>query len=397
MVRHQDRLRFQSRDSIIDPSSPQLNTNYGAVLALLTLAISIHSNTARNSNSPSYQWTAGNFHFPCPSTKSLLKSSGKYIPRHVISTRAQMSDDDVFVAFPRYKPGTPATLAKASLNSGCCDLKFEAFPCWPMQEEGNCNSLQSVVDLVVDQNDILWVLDTGILNTLSDPERKCPPKVVAFNAKTGRLLRSITLTDLVNAQSRLQYLAVDHSPGGRCFLYISDAATRAVIVYDVQAGRGYRLLLPKAVTIGGSKRDVLYLALVRRSCGTSVLYFTYLGSTHLFAIRTEYLQTGDTSGRVTDIGVKKDRIIIVGTDNGSVIFFRYEGESDIYQYDTNTCFKEENLKVVHKGSNCLLATHAIADYRNGRMRVLESNFPDYMNGHVGCGAVQQINYMQGCD
>lgn len=210
-----------------------------------------------------------------------------------------MLDNEVFVAFPRYKPGTPATLARADLSGGCCEMKFEPFPCWSMQEEGDCNSLQSVVDLVIDSNDILWVLDTGILNTLSDPERKCPPKVVAFNAKSGRILKTITLTNLVNAQSRLQYLAVDHSPDGRCFIYVTDAANRALIVYDVQASRGYRLLLPKAVTIGGSKRDVLYLALVRRSCGSSVLYFTYLGSTHLFAIRTEYLQTGNTAGRIT--------------------------------------------------------------------------------------------------
>lgn len=210
-----------------------------------------------------------------------------------------MMDNEVFVAFPRYKCGTPATLARASVRPGTCQIKFEPFPCWAMQEEGNCNSLQSVVDLVLDKNDILWTLDTGILNTMGEPERKCAPKVVAFNARSGRMLKSISLSNLVNAQSRLQYMAVDYSNDGRCFVYISDAANRALIVYDVQASRGYRLLLPKAVTIGGAKRDVLYLALVRRSCGSSVLYFTYLGSTHMFAIRTEYLQTGNTSGRIT--------------------------------------------------------------------------------------------------
>lgn len=213
-----------------------------------------------------------------------------------------MLGGDIFVAFPRYKPGTPATLAKASCGSGLPgEVRFQPFPCWQMQEEGNCNSLQSVVDLFLDQNDILWVLDTGIINTLTEPERRCPPKVVAFNAKTGRLLKTITLTNLVNASSRLQYLAVDYSACGRCFIYVTDAANRALLVYDVQACRGYRLLLPKAVTMGDgeSKKDVLYLALIRRSCGTSILYFTYMGSSHMFAIRTEYLQTGDTTGRIT--------------------------------------------------------------------------------------------------
>lgn len=244
-------------------------------------------------------WTGGNFRFPCPSTKSLYRSSGKYIPKNVIGTRAQMLDNDLFVAFPRYKTGTPATLARATHRVGHCELKFEPFPCWQMQEEGNCNSLQSVVDVFLDQNQILWVLDTGILNTLGEPERRCPPKILAFNAKSGKQLKTITLTDLVNAQSRLQYLAVEYSKCGRCFIYVTDAANRALLIHDVQAGRGYRLLLPKSVTEGCSNRAVLYLALVRRSCGSSILYFTYLGSTHLFAIRTEYLQTGSIGGRIT--------------------------------------------------------------------------------------------------
>lgn len=95
--------------------------------------------------------------------------------------------------------------------------------------------------------------------------------------------------------------------------------------------------------------------------------------------------------------MKNGRMILIGTDNGSTIFFRYEGESDVYQYDTNSCFKKDNLVVAHKGGCCLLATHAIADYRNGRMRVLESNFPDYMNDEVSCGAVQQISSMDCCE
>lgn len=99
---------------------------------------------------------------------------------------------------------------------------------------------------------------------------------------------------------------------------------------------------------------------------------------------------------LSDVGVKSKPMILIGTDNGSKIFFRYEGNSDVQQFDTNFPFREENFVNVHKGSDYLLATHALADYRTGRMRVLESNFPDYMNGHVGCGAVQQINLMHGC-
>jgi hypothetical protein len=167
-----------------------------------------------------------------------------------------------------------------------------------MQEEGKCSALQNVVDLVLDGNDILWVLDTGIVETLEEPVQKCPPKVLAFNVRTGKLLKAVPLDGLTTKNSRLQYLAVDYGQDGRAFFYVSDAAARAILVYDVQANRGYRVILPKAVSEGCPKKDVLYLALTRKTCGTSVLYFTYLCSSRMYAIQTNFLRNGKTSGRI---------------------------------------------------------------------------------------------------
>lgn len=89
-------------------------------------------------------------------------------------------------------------------------------------------------------------------------------------------------------------------------------------------------------------------------------------------------------------------MVIIGTDNGAAIFFRYEGQSEVFRWDTNTCFQETNFKAVYRCQTCQLATHALADYKRGRMRVLESNFPDFLQNKVGCGAIQQLSVMQGC-
>lgn len=256
-------------------------------------------NDQQQSPVPCLQWTGGSFEWPCPSTKSLYKSSGKYISKNVIATRAQILRDDVFLALPRYKSGVPATLVKTTLKKGACHTTLKPFPCWSMQEEGNCQALQSIVDLVLDNNEILWVLDVGIVNTLETPIRKCPPKVVALSAKTGKVLKVLALDGLVEQSSRLQYIVVDYSADGRCYVYISDAATRSIIVYDVQASRGFRVILPSAVTQGCPKRDVLYMALVKKSCGSSVLYFTYLSSKRLFLLNTESLRNGSGKGVVT--------------------------------------------------------------------------------------------------
>lgn len=210
-----------------------------------------------------------------------------------------------------------------------------------------------------------------------------------------QIVKTIDLSGLVSSTSRLQYLVVDYSTDGRISVFVSDAAARAILVYDVNAGRGFRLVLPNAVTLGSCRRDVLYLALLRRADGTSCLVFTYLSSTRVFTIRTEYLRKGSSAGKIHDLGAKPAPIVILGTDNGPALFFRYEGRSEIYRWDSANCFKAENFQLVYQGSECQLATHVVADYKRGRMRVLESNFPDYVQGTVGCGANQALTIMQG--
>lgn len=272
------------------------------IIFLMIMVAATHADTAddHRKTSPSLQWTGASFAWPCPSTKALYRNSNKYISKNIIATRAQISGDDIYLALPRLKAGNPATLVKTYLKEGSCHTTFVPFPCWTEQEEGNCQALQNVVDLYIDNNDILWVLDTGIVQTFDNPVRRCPPKVVAYSLKTKKLLKKIELNELTSKTSRLQYLAIDYTPDSKCFVYVSDAATRSIIVYDVQASRGFRVVLPKAVMTGSSRKDILFLALVRKSCGSTVLYFTYLASQRMFSVKTEYLRKGMAQGnRIT--------------------------------------------------------------------------------------------------
>lgn len=269
----------------------------------------------------SLQWTGGQFEFP-GSSRSLFHSSGRYISKNVIATRAQIVGDTVFLALPRYKHGVPATLVQTTLKPGACETTFAPFPCWNMQDDSTCKGFQSVVDLVVDQNEVLWVLDTGIVNTLETPERKCAAKVVALSVKTGKVLKSISLEGLTSPNSRLQYVVVDYAPDGSCFVYVSDAANRAIIVYNLQADRGFRVVLPKAVSSGCKARDVLYIALIRKNCGTTELYFTYLSTNRLFSLQSEYLRSGVADGRILGkLGLKSE--FAYRTVNSLVLRYAY--------------------------------------------------------------------------
>lgn len=156
--------------------------------------------------------------FPCHSTKNIFTSSGRYDPRNIIATRIQIGQDHAFVALPRLRPGVPFTLSKVNLKKSGCKTMLTPYPCWSIQEEGNCDALQSVVDLVLDAHDILWVLDSGIVNTLEQPVRRSNPKVLAIDTKNNRVIKRIDLSDVVIEDSRLQHILVDYDEHGHSFV-----------------------------------------------------------------------------------------------------------------------------------------------------------------------------------
>lgn len=333
----------------------------------------------------SFKLSGADLAFPCDSTRNIYKTTGRYVPKNVIATRMQVFRDDAYIALPRYKHGVPFTLAKFSLKSRGCKAVLAPYPCWSLQEEGNCEAMQNVVDLAIDANDNLWVLDTGIVNTLEQPVLRCKPKVVGIDLKTGLVIKVVSLETLVTPETRLQYLVVDYSKEGTPFAYIADGGSGAIIVVDLLLGTGFRIVLPSAVTIGcpDGLKDVLYIALARKPCG-NVLYFTYLGATSLFSIKAEYLQKGQANGAVVDVGAKPTwhQFVLLGTDNGAAIFFRYKGESDIYIWNSDTGFKSENFLLVQKGDDCRLSTEVVAGYKK-LMWAIESNFHDYVLGCDG--------------
>lgn len=130
--------------------------------------------------------TGKNLVWPHDSTKSAYTTSGRFIPRNIIPTRMQISKDEAIIAMPRLKPGVPITLGVIPLNKKHCGA-IAPFPCWSVQDEGNCEALQSAIDIVLDFQDILWVLDSGIVNTLTQPIRRCPPKVLGIDIKSGKV------------------------------------------------------------------------------------------------------------------------------------------------------------------------------------------------------------------
>jgi len=62
-------------------------------------------------------------------------------------------------------------------------------------------------------------------------------------------------------------------------------------------------------------------------------------------------------------------MVIIGTDNGSAIFFRNEGDAEVYRWDTNSTFAEANFKPVYRSQTgkCL---HKLCQMSSPEMLVI---------------------------
>jgi hypothetical protein len=54
--------------------------------------------------------------------------------------------------FPRFRPGVPVTVGRTEIAGNKCNPHWTAMPCWDLHAEGNCDAIQSAVDIVIDGN-----------------------------------------------------------------------------------------------------------------------------------------------------------------------------------------------------------------------------------------------------
>lgn len=135
-----------------------------------------------------YTLNGQNVEWPCASTRRAYADAGRYAARNVIGTRAQVWADRAFVLTPRLRPGVPFTVSAVRLDcGGRCWPALAPYPCWALHDEGDPAAVQNAVDMYLDAAGVLWLLDTGLVNTAEQPVRRSPPRVFAVDVKTDQV------------------------------------------------------------------------------------------------------------------------------------------------------------------------------------------------------------------
>lgn len=88
-----------------------------------------------------------------------------------------------------YREGVPFTLSRITLNGK--DQCFNYVLPYPSLESNNLNDYKSIVnavDIFMDQNGMLWILDTGFVNTLGEtPKKESEAKVLGIDSEAGKV------------------------------------------------------------------------------------------------------------------------------------------------------------------------------------------------------------------
>ncbi|XP_063533589.1 uncharacterized protein LOC134743887 [Cydia strobilella] len=325
-------------------------------------------------------WYGGPMHVECEHALNLFTGSGQYIKENVIATKAVSFNDDVYVMTPRMKRGVLATVWL--LVSGRQGPALEPFPSLPAHTVADCGSIQNAVDFHLDCIGNLWILDSGIIDTLEAPRCTCKPKVVVIST----LLRTVTkLLDLTTAEpsSLLQNVVVDYGLSGKPFVYISDASRGAILVRDATSNTEWTVLFC-------SPSSGLQITLGKRGPAHNVLMAVRAHQPGLIEIECAALRRRNSALPLRAFGEQTRPVFLLGSGTHH-IYLRHADGSDVLSWDVRDGYNMSQLISIHSPGPRLVPTSVSADHLKHSLLILDSNYGDVINSNSP--AYQRISFI----
>lgn len=247
----------------------------------------------------------------------------------------------------------------------------------PAVTKGDRDHLLGVQSVIIDSADTLWILDTGRVQDLQDPNHPMlsatvpgGPKLVNIDLTTNQIVQTIIFTtDLVKPNSYLNDVRIDRSPNlsgttGKGAAYITDSSLEgenAIIFVDLGSGKGSRLALKETKAIFGSVPWVYgepmyqisglasalkpgYITFgadgIAISPKRDLLYFSVIGGRFLYSVPTAALRAdnlGAAQAQVKNLG-EKGLSDGLETDSNGIVYNGNVEQNGISMYNPATTF-----------------------------------------------------------
>ncbi|KPJ02794.1 Protein yellow [Papilio xuthus] len=308
-------------------------------------------------------WSGGPLHCECEHGVDFWAHGGKYIKDNVIAIKAVSFNDNIYVITPRLKRGVQATVWQ--IIKGRHGVELDAFPSITDHALADCDAIQNAVDCHLDHLGNLWVLDSGIVDTIDNPRCTCPPKVVVINVVLKKVTKTIKLTSTVEPMSQLQNIVVEYTITGT-YIYISDASRGAIIVHEVSSNDGWSVLACDPA-IG------IQLALVKRGPLHNSLMLIRIHHRGVLELDTAMLKRKMCNSPLTVIGEKEKPVFLLGFD-AHHLYLRHSECADVLSWDIQKPYS--NLINIHSAGPQMVPTSVTSDPLKYSLLVLDTNYAE---------------------
>ncbi|XP_071055480.1 uncharacterized protein [Onthophagus taurus] len=341
----------------------------------------------------------------------------EYIYENNIPMGANRWKDKLFITIPRRRSGVPSTLNYVSMQS----TQRENLPVipYPDQQTNLLNvqpgqeHLVSVYRVAVDPCDRLWMVDTGIIETLGSPTSIQPQRIVIIDLNTDKIIHTYNFKDSdLTPATVLAMTVVDVTPD-KCqdaYAYFPDLAGYGLIVYSLKRNDSWRVrhnyfyLEPLAgdFNIGGIpfqwNDGVFSVALSNvKPDGFRDCIFHSMAGTNLYSVSTKILRNETAATRSyheDDFKVLGDRGPNSQTSASDLhkptgtLFLALVNQNAVGCYNINKPFDKRNFGIVQKNDNTMIYPSDLKIYKDDLI-VLTNTMPVFLYSHLN---YDQINF-----
>lgn len=215
----------------------------------------------------------------------------------------------------------------------------------------------------------LWVIDTGRLGGT----QVCPPKIMAFDPKTGKVLHTYTFPDgiFVPGVSMFSNFVLANSSRFSCqknIFYITDPRGYRMVVYNQATKSSWYIEHPALrpedqyipVTVNGTLfnfPDGIYQINLNKTHAI----FHALASVSEYAVPLSLVNDDNVwknnpsaaPGTVTHLGVRSAQWSASAIDETGYVYGCYTTPSAVYQWDTRKPYTKENQVLVARNDETL--------------------------------------------
>ncbi|KAJ8680521.1 hypothetical protein QAD02_016308 [Eretmocerus hayati] len=346
-----------------------------------------------------YQWKQLDFDWPNDMVKKLFP---EYKLEDNLPLGLEAAGDRLFITVPRWRKGVVASLNYIKINDTRTSPPLIPYPNWNAHQYSShvLPELISPFRVRADRCNRLWVLDTGLVDILGEPQQQAAPALVVYDLDTDQILRRYSIPeDQRTPDSLFANIVVEDYSCDDAHAYLADLGGPGLVVYSWKMAKSWLVKHhyfhpdPQSgeFNVGGVvfhwSDGIFGLALQPTGDGFSTLYFHPLTSTMEFAVSTRVLRDPERVAapevfhQFRVLGTRgpnsQSSASFLDPDTG-ILFYGLPNLNAIACWHTGTKYSIQQQGRVYMDNVTMIFPNDVKIERKGTIWVLSDRLPTFM-------------------